>query len=206
MVESSHKTTAVSPLMALQPVSRMPELKDIPTDVLKDCQRLERDMESDRRLLQQTFGVTSFAVVAALASRYTHHQATGRWDWGKSFDLHQLDWKTISLTAVSMLALGGSLAMGAGNSGAAAAYKAKCQDYYWAKIGEGETAVTRYFKDNEFTMIEPVAQASSHWYDGAERFARNHVVITVGVAAVGIVAYGAAIYFTGGAAAIPLAL
>lgn len=139
--------------------------------------------------------------------------------WGKM---------TIGLTGVAGAGLGASLVIGAGYDFLESAYQTKCIEVEMARAAETlyrgsvvnlldnlpSSDEARMFVPpgdlgvpaNVIPQVSPLAPiTSTHWYDGAERFARDHTAIAASVAVVGIVAYGAAIYFTGGAAAVALA-
>lgn len=208
--------------LVLRAVIPIPELKDIPPSVIEECQHIERGLDGYERWGLRT---AALAMVAVVASRFVHHQATGEWgegiahghyrkvkEWLQGLNSDDIppvtppaeappDAGTAILAGIAGFALGASLALGAAQSSLLSVYDQKCQDYYWARIGEGRSPVREYLDDvdSKFVVVDDVRPSPSPtWLDSAHRFARHHPEAAAGAMALTVIAAGAAIYFSGG--------
>lgn len=161
------------PLQVIPTPPPMPELKDIPPEVIQECSRLELDM---MRMEKWSMRASILSIAAIAGSRLTCRYATGEWgeglahanlrgikEWFQSESTVAIpgkkappDWETTALVGISAMALGTSVVFGSVHASLQDTYDKKCEAYRWAKIGAGEPVIERLLNDNEFVALEPV--------------------------------------------------
>lgn len=214
------------PLRVLPPI---PDLSEIPQEVVQDCLRLEH------RINKMEYAANSAAILSMaslFASQLAHYNVTGDWAEGiargnvrvveELFEpVRSPNVKSptprdsVILIGISGSALGLSAGLNAGLAIDQANYDRKCRDFDQARSAAKKPASP---DTSVFSAIEPVglpkpivmtdaevidrvfpSAVPTAWLAGAARFANNHPVVAVGVVAVGLIVVGTAIYFSGGA-------
>lgn len=175
VAEQNRIGVAPVPPAELHLARRMPELSEIPPEVVQECLGLEREIKT---IEQWSMRTAALSLAAIAGSRLTHRYATGQWgeglghahlrtlkEWLLPVPMSQdqqppLDWGTVALTGVAGFALGASVVLGSGQASLQGIYDKKCEDFHWARIGAGEAAFSRYLSD-QFAALDPVSLPQS---------------------------------------------
>lgn len=148
----------------LEPVVPFRALKDIPQRLIQKCDADKQELRNMERWIVMASATSG---VAAVASRFAYHKATGEWGEGlahatpkfpgKVWDVitgnippaphdHLTDtfWgkMTVGLTGLAGFAFGATLAIDAGYASLESAYKTKCTEVEMARIAEATSRVS----------------------------------------------------------------